>query len=873
MDYHAALHIDDFLPAFKYMAPTLRRLSSTCPGVILGVVAALSAAALHADSSVPWNCSAAADGSGWRCTANDNSDRSARPLPTALPTVLPTILQRQTLPPGIVETGSFQPVDAPVTLDWVALESSTAALQDADGQALLSERCGGAYVDPLANSDQSKKLDEFAIEASAARSEIEDGVARFEGGVVIRQGYRQLSSDRAVVDRNNNRAELQTNVVLREPGMLLVSDTARIDTESGQSSLDNARFVFHESHMRGGAEGIVRQDNGDMQLDAASLTYCPPDNENWLLAAESIDLDADTGLGTARNATLQVAGIPVLYAPWLRFPMDDRRATGFLWPSIGSDSDGGLDLAVPYYVNLAPDYDLTLTPRVIAERGIMGEVEFRHLSEAAGMWTFGGAFMPEDDVYAADFPDEDDSRWLSQVEQDGLFAGRWRTNVNYTRASDERFFRDLDTTSLDARRSTHLSQSGQVDYLGDEFTVGLLAQQFQTIDSRSLFTQQHTYRILPKLYAEKRRRQEAFAPDYILNAEYVNFDHEELVTGRRLYAEAGVSYPMTWAAGFVKPALKYRQVTYNLSDLRDPTSDDSPDAGSGLFSLDAGVFLEREFSRSGKQYVQTLEPRIFYLYSEQKEQAEQPIFDTIEPVFSYARLFRDSRFTGHDRLDDANQVSLGLTTRYIEADSGLELFSASIGQIFYFEDREVFLRQPNSDLMLSTSEIAGEFRYRHGETLQLNSALLWDSRRGRVNDFNFALNYSPENAGVYNLGYSYRRPGTTLLPLLDPEQLDISAFWPMSEKWRFFARLRYSIDRSDRIEDSFGVEYNSCCWRIRVMHSRSIDRDDTLAFNDTDPEFDNATWIEFQLKGLGSIGNRVGRALEEMVWGYSENDY
>ncbi len=865
MNYHAALQIEDFLPTIKYMAPSQRRITSTHSGLILGIVALLSTTCVRADTSVPWNCSIAADGTGWHCSANDSSDGPMRPLPVSL--------RRQTLPPGADRGSAFRPPEIPENLDWVTLESSTSPLLEFDSKALLSARCGGAYVDPLANSDQSKNLDEFAIEASAARSEIENGVARFEGGVIIRQGYRQLSSDLAVVDRNRNRAKLESNVILREPGMLLVSNVARIDTESGQSSLENARFVFHESHMRGGADSIVRQDNGSMVLDQASLTYCPPDNENWLLAAESIDLDADTGLGTAHGATLQVAGVPILYAPWLSFPMDDRRATGFLWPTIGSDSDGGLDVAVPYYINLAPNYDLTLTPRVIMDRGVSGEVEFRHLSEAAGMWTVGGAFMPEDDVYLSDFPEEDGARWLSHVSQDGLFADRWRTNINYSRASDDRFFRDLDTTSLDAQRSTHLVQSGEVDYLGNGFTAGVLAQQFQTIDSRSLFTRRHNYKVLPKVFFEKRRKLEPFSPDIILNAEYVNFDHEILVTGRRLYAEAGVSYPMTWPAGFITPTVKYRHVDYDLSDLLDPTSQETPSASSGLFSLDAGVFLEREFSRSGKQFVQTLEPRVFYLYSEEDVQTDQPIFDTIEPVFSYARLFRDSRFTGHDRLDDANQVSLGLTTRFIEADSGEELFSASLGQIFYFEDREVFLRQPDPDLTLSTSEIAAEFRYRPAETLQLNSAVLWDSRRGKVNDFNFALNYSPADAGVYNLGYSYRRPGTTTLPLLDPEQLDLSAFWPMSEKWRLFARLRYSIDRSDRIEDSFGVEYNSCCWRIRVMHSRSVDRDDTLSFIDTDPEFDNATWIEFQLKGLGSIGNRVGRALEEMVWGYSENDY
>ena len=384
------------------MAAIYRRCSGAFARVTLGLVVASAAPVQGADRTAPWECAISADGGGWHCTTHDSSDVPSRPLSS--------ILQRQTLPPGVAGGSSGSAIEIPVKLDWVSHETGTAALMAEDQRALLSERCGGGYIDPLADSDQSRDLDEFAIEASAARSEIEGGVATFEGGVIISQGYRRLSSDRAIVDRNEQWAELQENVVLREPGVLLVSDKARVDTESGQSSMDNARFVFHESHMRGGAESVIREDNGDMALAEASLTYCPPDNNNWELSADSIELDAGTGLGTARKATLEVAGIPVLYAPWLRFPMDDRRATGFLWPSIGSDSDGGVDLALPYYINLAPNYDFTVTPRVIAKRGFSGEVEFRHLSETAGMWTLGGAYMPEDDVYDDDYPNEDNDR-------------------------------------------------------------------------------------------------------------------------------------------------------------------------------------------------------------------------------------------------------------------------------------------------------------------------------------------------------------------------------------------------------------------------------------------------------------------------------
>ncbi|MFT5482501.1 MAG: LPS-assembly protein [Halieaceae bacterium] len=838
-----------------------RRFPGASSRIFLGTLLAGLAVPALAGTESPWACQTSEKDGLWRCKAHDNSAGLQRPQGP--------LLNFQTLPAGLSSGGASSPTDIPHNLDWIPAEQLSE-----EQRSQLKDQCRGAYVDPLAGADTTKSLDEFAIEASAGSSEIAGDVARFDGVVRISQGYRQLSSGTAVVDRAQNRAALSHNVVVREPGVLMLSDSAELDTESGEASLENTRYVLHDAHMRGGAGNLTRQENGDMLLRDAYLTYCPPGNNSWRIAADTIELDSEEGLGIARQARVEVGGTPILYTPWLSFPLDDRRASGILWPSVGSDSDGGLDVAIPYYFNLAPHYDATLTPRVISERGVSAELELRHLSEQAGMWAVGAAFLPSDKEYASKNPGANNDRWLSRVEQDGLFSDRWRTHIDYTRVSDDAFFRDLDTTSLDARRSTHLTQLGEADYLGDDWTFGVRAQQFQTIDSKTAFTNRNSYKVLPKIHAAKRRLTTPFEPDILINAEYVNFDHDTLLTGQRVYAEAGVAYPMSWAAGFVTPTVKYRHVDYTLNDPVTEFGDESPSTGAGLFSLDAGLFFERDLVFSGEQFVNTLEPRIFYLYSEEKDQADHPLFDTIEPAFSYARLFRDSRFIGHDRIDDANQVSLGLTSRLVEGSSGREMLTASVGQVFYFEDRLVGLRQTDSDVDVSNSEIAAELRFMPTTEWTLNTAFLWDGRQGQINDANLAINYSPESGGIYNLGYSYRRPGTTTLPLLDPEQLDFSAFWPVSDRWRLFTRLRYSLDRSERIEDSVGFEYNSCCWRVRIMHSRSVDQDDTLFTNNLDDlDADNVTLLEFQLKGLGSIGNRIGHALQELVWGYSEDDY
>ena len=744
-------------------------------------------------------------------------------------------------------------------LDW------TTELDSGETE-LRSRRCAGSFRDPLADVDTSIDLAKENIEATAERSELEGDMVRFFGGLEARQGYRLLRASEGEFNRATGIGELLGDVELREPGLLLRGATGSIDTRSGEARLTAGQVVLHEAHIHGGADYMRRRSDGNIELDDATYSYCPPLQESWMLLAEEVELDLDEGFGVARDAKIELGGVPVLYTPYLEFPLDDRRKTGFLWADIGDDSRGGLDMATPYYFNLAPNYDATFTPRYIDERGLLTELELRYLSHAVGYWEVGGAWISGDDEYQADRPGQDGDRWLTTAEQRGLFNKRWRTRIDYTNTSDRDYFSDIDTTSLDARQSTELLQLGQVDYLGDNWLTTLKVEDFKTI-TRDVI--RDPYASVPQLMITRTAATENFAVNFLLESDYAHFNHPDLVEGQRLYNAVGAHYTMEWIWGFLTPTVKYRQVNYDLDDeiLFQGQLDDSPDVGAPMVSLDGGLFFER-YTDWG---LQTLEPRIYYLWSDFEDQAGLPDFDTASLTFSYDQLFRETRFSGHDRIDDSNQVSVGITTRFIDQETGREKLVAGIGQIYYFDDREVDIQPFDPFATNGSSPIAAQLGLALAERWDFRSEWLWSTQEKELEQTSIQFGWQGTGEAVFNLGYSYRRNRTLQNQGRDINQVDISSYVPVTRDWRIFFRSLYSIENRDRVNDLAGIEYNNCCWRFRLAYQRFADQ----RFNTNNPdlvEYENAIFFQFQLKGLGGIGSTIADVMEENIRGYQNSD-
>jgi LPS-assembly protein len=415
-----------------------------------------------------------------------------------------------------------------------------------------------------------------------------------------------------------------------------------------------------------------------------------------------------------------------------------------------------------------------------------------------------------------------------------------------------------------------------MDYLGDSWLVNMRAQQFQSLadDIRE------QYKILPQLTNQYRSNGTPFTLQPILLAQYSNFGADEVVvTGERLYGETGLSYPMIWSFGFLKPTVKYRQVNYELTDTTTVFTDDSPNTGAPLMNVDGGLTFERQTSFADKGILQTLEPRLYYLYSEREDQTDQPIFDTAELTFNYYQLFRDTRFSGYDRLDDANQVSVGLTSRFIDEQNGRNLLSASLGQIFYEQDREVRLGASALALDEPSSNIAGELLFTPTEKLGLSTNLTWDPHEDNLDSGFLRTSYTTDNGSIFNLGYAYRR--NPLLYVIDvdtlplTEEASVSSYLPLTNHWSVFAAMSYSVEDNISVEDMVGVEYDSCCWMVRLVQLRYYNNVSGAVpdFSNPDLERENSIQFQFVLKGMGGFGNRITNIMQDMIRGFNEREY
>jgi len=760
---------------------------------------------------------------------------------------------------------SLESLTVTAQLDWQPLSLIPAARQD-----LRCRQCGGTFVDPLAGQIPTEP-GSTDVQVSADKSSSDNDTLSFQGDVSVQQGNRSLRADSVQLDRNRQITKAQGNIGYREPGVALLGDSFEYDSGTREATITNARFALHQTQMSGTANTLERQSTGHIDIDEGAMTFCAPDDPQWFIKGDDITIDPADGMAVVKHATLEVGGIPVFYLPWITFPINDQRKTGLLFPSIGSDTRGGLDYTQPIYFNLAPNYDATYAPRFIGERGLLHQGQGRWLNPFIGMWEVNGQYIGTDDKYQDEINPEDGTRWLIGVQQRGQFGPRWRTTINYNKVSDPDYVRDLDNSTLSSQRQTALMQLGQIDYLGADWLVSIQAQQFQSLadDIRN------DYKKLPQITAHWRSNKTyaGFQPIGLL--QYSSFDTDaKRVTGERIYAEAGVSYPMNWSWGFLRPTAKYRALSY---DLDDPLAlpDDAPDAGSAVFSLDGGLIFERQTSLGGDAMTQTLEPRVFYLYSEYDEQNGQPDFDTAELTFSYNQLFRDTRFSGHDRLDDANQVALGLTTRFFADKDGRERLNASIGQIFYFRDREVRLGRVDPALTESTSATAVEFNWLPSEAWTFRSSILYDTNENRFDAASIQLNHRPGDGKVFNIGYTLREPPPSLLNRPVTEQANVSAYYPIGDNWRVFGALEYSLEANEAVEDMVGLEYDGCCWQARLLYMRYIDTAGGFVpdFSDPNLERENAVQFQFLLKGMGGFGRRVENLLTDMIRGFNDRYY
>ncbi len=770
------------------------------------------------------------------------------------------------------------PGAAPITASNTALVGplvpATAAALDwhpyAAGEA--TGACRGRYVEPeLAFLEDDRPFEQQPIYVNALSSTTAiGGITQLEGGIQLQRGGRLISSTRGEFDQQTSNARLFGEVRYREQGLLLTSELAEANMLSGDTSFYNAQYVMHQEHMRGQAERITRYGDRRVELSAGAITYCEPGSNAWQIAADNIELNPESGRGVARHATLDIAGLPVLYTPYLSFPLDDRRQSGFLYPSLSYSASDGVDIATPYYFNLAENVDDTLTPRYIGERGLLLENEFRYMNG----WShnvLSNAYLPDDDKY-------DDSRWLFGFEHTGTPMDNLYSRIDYTRVSDDNYFEDLGT-SLSVQRDDHLDQLFELRYLQPSWNLALRTQSYQTIDGVT------PYEMVPQLQLTGSQPRLAGLFDVSYTAEYTRFERDldsvyapsgaDLQTvGDRVHLRPRLSATFERPWGYLRPAATFWHSEYDLENDTNAALSGSRSISAGIASLDSGLVFERNFELTDGQYTQTLEPRLFLLHADVNadDQSDIPLFDSSQLGFTYYNLFHETGWSGNDRIADTQQATLGLSSA-VYSDQGLEKLRVGVAQAHYLADREYAGRPGDaaSGGTESSSNLATLANWNFTRNLRLTHNGEIDRNDYQLLEHNYKLSYLPGDKRLFYLNYrdNLEKYSDTPTDSAAHQQLDIAFRWPLSNTWTGYGRWQQDLDNSENLETLLGVEYASCCWKVRLTgRSWVVDPDGSVEEFETD----NGIFLQFVLRGLGTFGQGQGREFLEEITGYDEDD-
>ena len=701
----------------------------------------------------------------------------------------------------------------------------------------MRELARGSLLDQFGVGDP----DVIELQAGEFEAALGDApTASMSGGVVLRRGNRLAGAETASIDAERRALLLTGGVRYEDPDSLVLSDSAEFAYESGRIRFEGAEYEVGQTNARGAADVLEINQDGRLQLAEVSYTTCPPESNDLIIEAGEIELNTQTGVGAARSVRLRFQGVPILYTPYLSFPITDARKSGVLTPEIGSTGRSGNELSIPYYWNIRENYDATITPRLLTDRGLQIATEVRYLLQNSD-GKLEVEYLPDDNKF-------NDNRHLLRFGHQTLFAGGWRNQIDLTDVSDNQYFEDLGG-SLSIASITHLNRSVAFDFFSDSWSLLGRVQDFQTIDS-AIQPEDEPYQRLPQIYARGYWPDSLLGLSYGLDTELVYFDRDVGVTGWRLNAAPEVALPFEKPGWFVIPAVRLDYTRYDLQDIT-PGQDEQPSRTVPIASLDTGLYLERSM-KSAERRVQTLEPRLLYVHVPFREQSDLPVFDTIVPDLNLVQLYRKNRFLGVDRIADTDQLSVGVTSRIIDVDSGRELMSATIGQALYLSEQRVTL-PGESPVVSDSSDYIAEVRFLLYENLNFDVGHQWSGGDGGTTQSEARLQYRPQSNKVLNLAYRFRRQSL--------EQGDVSWSWPLSQSWNFVGRYKYSFRDDKALEQFYGLEYESCCWGLRLVGRRFIStRDGTR---------DSSIGLQLVLKGMTSVGTKADRLLERGILGYS----
>ncbi|ACJ21128.1 LPS-assembly protein LptD [Coxiella burnetii] len=775
--------------------------------------------------------------------------------------------------------------------------------------------CRGYFKEPLILTEHphpGPATKEPAIVTAKGPSMVTaQGVSILRKDVVVTQPGRIVEADKAYIYRDSKTGHVTKiiligHVRLHEADKRIVADKGTLTLYPKTAILMNAAYHIYNGEPYfykfkypfdawGIAKHAVRDASNVITLRHATYSTCKPTAPAWSMSATTLVLNRNTHRGEAYNMLLHIGRVPIFYFPYFNFPIDNYRKTGFLIPYAGHSSSSGWFFALPFYWNMAPNYDLTLTPEFMSERGLNLQSLFRFLSTKSS-GTIYLNYLPNDKVFQqfrettlSKFPPSvlaehpvfipyvdklkkmKNQRAFFSMNETTLFNSEWSSQVILNYVTDPYFFQDLGGQLGGSSLANQLLNQIDLQYNGLHWQFMGMLQAYQTLHLISQWTTPalDQYSRLPDFNIVGYYPDIARHVDFNFNAEAVNFDYRsdfvpDKPRGQRFHMRPGISFPFYFASGYIIPQLWADATAYNITHFQ-PGQAHTSSRLLPIFDIDSGLYFDRNFHLGHRSFIQTLEPRFFYLYVPYQNQDRFPNFDTVLLPFSFEQLFALNQFTDNDRLQNANQASFALTSRVLDAQNGSPILTANVGFIYYLENQRVCLTPGCTPSNYHYSPIIGELTFYPFPYWSFTGSLAWDPNLGQTNNTSVELAYN--NGGkkadirylfVHGNEDSIVTPTTLIVPgnaySQNTNHVISSGAWPLLKKWNAVGYWDYNITERRTDVYSIGVQYNTCCWAL----SFSIRR--TYAGLKVDPngalqrQYDTAYGFELQLKGLGNLG-------------------
>ncbi|WP_435955276.1 LPS assembly protein LptD [Dryocola sp. BD626] len=762
------------------------------------------------------------------------------------------------------------------TLIGSALYSQQGLAADLASQCMLGVP---SYNRPLIEGDTNNLP--VTITADHAKGNYPEN-AVFTGNVDIQQGNSRLQSDEVQLHQKQVEGQADPvrtvdalgNVHYDDNQVILKGPKAWSNLNTKDTNVWEGDYQMVDRQGRGKADVMKQRGNNRYTiLDNGSFTSCLPGSNTWSVVGSTVIQDRQEEVAEIWNARFKLGPVPVFYSPYLQLPIGDKRRSGFLIPSAKYSTTNYFEFSLPYYWNIAPNFDATITPHYIDKRGgIQWQNEFRYLTKAgAGIMEFD--YLPSDDEYKSESgvqPGDSDRRWLFYWNHSGVMDQVWRFNADYTKVSDDKYFNDF-TSQYGSSTDGYATQKFSVGYAVQNFDATLSTKQFQVFDSQRT---RNSYRAEPQL--DVNYYQNDVGPfDTRIYGQAVKFTNvnENLPEATRLHVEPTISLPLSngWASLNTEAkvmATHYQQT--NLDEYRNYVKGNATNLASAnkldgtvnrtlpQFKMDGKLIFDRDMD-SAAGWTQTLEPRAQYLYVPYKDQSNINNYDSALLQSDYNGLFRDRTYGGLDRIASANQVTTGVTSRIYD-DAAIERFNVSVGQIYYFTKSRTGDETINSEKGDETGSVvwAGDTYWRMTDRWGLRGGVQYDTRLDNVATGNGAIEYRRDTDRMVQLNYRYASPEyiSATIPGINTNadqykdgisQVGMAASWPIVDRWSVVGAYYYDTNAQQSADSMLAVQYSSCCYAIRVGYERKIN-----GWEDNQSKYDNVFGFNIELRGLSS---------------------